>query len=150
MAKQDRPYTLINVIGGTDGVYEDHVEFLEKHLKLVTMQEFLENQQDLGQKIQAIYLWFKKPEATKELLQSLPNLKVIANSGVGVDHLDLKLISSFKVKVANTPSAVASPTADLGMALLMASARRIVEGTTESPIQHAFQNTLQFPNWGPM
>ncbi|XP_060100090.1 glyoxylate/hydroxypyruvate reductase B-like [Heteronotia binoei] len=128
MAKQDCPYTLISVIGGRDGVYEDHVEFLEKHLKLITMQEFLENQKDLSQKIQAIYLWFKKPEATRELLQSLPNLKVIANSGVGVDHLDLKLISSFKVKVANTPFAVASPTADLGMALLMASARRIVEG----------------------
>ncbi|XP_054841318.1 probable 2-ketogluconate reductase isoform X1 [Eublepharis macularius] len=128
MAKQDRPYTLINVIGGPIGVYEDHVEFLETHLKLITMEEFLENKQVLSQKIEAMYMWFKKPEATRELLQSLPNLKVIANSGVGVDHLDLKLISSFGVKVANTPFAVANPTADLGIALLMASARRIVEG----------------------
>ncbi|XP_048363098.1 probable 2-ketogluconate reductase [Sphaerodactylus townsendi] len=129
MAKQNcRPYTLISAIGGIDGVYEDHVEFLEQHLKLITMQEFLENQQELSQKIEAIYLWFKKPAATRELLQSLPNLKVIANSGVGVDHLDLKLISSFGVKVANTPFAVVNPTADLGIALLLASARRLVEG----------------------
>nr|XP_056710462.1 glyoxylate/hydroxypyruvate reductase B-like [Euleptes europaea] len=129
MAKQNsRPYTLINVIGGNDGVYEDHVEFLEKHLTLITMQEFLENQQELSQKIEAIYMWCKKPKATRELLQSLPKLKVIANSGVGVDHLDLKLISSFGVKVANTPFAVASPTADFGIALLLASARRLVEG----------------------
>lgn len=131
MEKQERPYTLIDVIGGAQGVYEAHVEFLKKHLRLVTMKEFLENKEVLSPKIQAVYMWWKKPEANKELLQSLPNLKVIANSGVGVDHLDLKLIASFGVKVTNTPSAVSNPTADMGMALLLASARRIVEGIIE-------------------
>ncbi|XP_066482396.1 probable 2-ketogluconate reductase isoform X3 [Tiliqua scincoides] len=128
MDQQGCPYTLIEVIGGAQGVYETHVEFLQKHLKLVTMKEFLENKEALGPKIQAIFMWWKKPEANKELLQSLPNLKVIANSGAGMDHLDLKLISSFGVKVANTPFAVSDPTADLGMALMLASTRRIVEG----------------------
>ncbi|NXB95582.1 GRHPR reductase, partial [Vidua chalybeata] len=58
---------------------------------------------------------------------SLPNLKVIANSGVGMDHLDLKPVASFGVKMANAPHAVSSTTADTGMALLLASARRLVE-----------------------
>ncbi|XP_028593364.2 putative 2-ketogluconate reductase isoform X1 [Podarcis muralis] len=128
MEENKHPYTLINVIGGTNGVYEDHVEFLEKHFKLITMKEFTENKQDLSHKIKAIFMWFHKPVVDRDLLQSLPNLKVIANCGVGVDHLDLKLISSFGVKVANTPFAVSNPTADLGMALMLASARRIVEG----------------------
>ncbi|XP_015446281.1 uncharacterized protein LOC102893089, partial [Pteropus alecto] len=52
----------------------------------------------------------------------------VAPAGAGLDHLDLKLIASFGVKVANTPDAVSSPTADLGMALLLAAARRVVEG----------------------
>ncbi|NXM67686.1 GRHPR reductase, partial [Serilophus lunatus] len=81
----------------------------------------------LSKKIQAIYLWWHKPVIDRELLQSLPNLKVIANSGVGMDHLDLKLIASFGVKMANAPRAVSSSTADAGMALLLASARRLVE-----------------------
>ncbi|XP_053099694.1 probable 2-ketogluconate reductase isoform X2 [Hemicordylus capensis] len=128
MEKQECPCTLINVIGGPDGIYEDHMEFLEKHFKLITMKEFLENKQVLSPKIKAIFMWCQKPAVNRELLQSLPNLKVIANSGVGVDHLDLKLISSFGVKVANTPFAVSNATADLGIALMLASARRIVEG----------------------
>ncbi|XP_062985866.1 probable 2-ketogluconate reductase [Elgaria multicarinata webbii] len=128
MEDQEYPYTLINVIGGTDGIYEEHVEYLEQHLKLITMKEFLENKQVLSQKIKAIFMWIHKPVANRELLQNLPNLKVIANSGVGVDHLDLKLLSSFGVKVANTPFAVSNATADLGIALMLASARRIVEG----------------------
>ncbi|KYO35427.1 putative ribosome-binding factor A, mitochondrial [Alligator mississippiensis] len=53
---------------------------------------------------------------------------MIANFGVGVDHLDLKLISSFGVKVTNTPFAVSNATADLGIALMLASSRRLVEG----------------------
>ncbi|NXR02273.1 GRHPR reductase, partial [Sagittarius serpentarius] len=82
----------------------------------------------MGKKVQAIYLWWHKPVIDPELLQSLPNLKVIANSGVGMDHLDLKLVASFGVKMANAPCAVSSSTADAGMALLLASARRLVEG----------------------
>ncbi|XP_060627646.2 probable 2-ketogluconate reductase isoform X1 [Anolis sagrei] len=128
MEEQELPYTLINVIGGLHGVYEDHVEFLEKHLKLITMKEFLENKETLRHKIQAVFLWFHKPVINRELLQILPNLKVIVNSGAGIDHLDLKLIFSFGVKLANTPLAVTNATADLGMALMLASARRIVEG----------------------
>ncbi|NXI77791.1 GRHPR reductase, partial [Rhipidura dahli] len=81
----------------------------------------------VGKKVQAIYLWWHKPAIDKEILQSLPNLKVIANSGVGMDHLDLKLIASFGVKMANVPHAVSNSTADTGMALLLASARRLVE-----------------------
>ncbi|NWU42052.1 GRHPR reductase, partial [Hylia prasina] len=81
----------------------------------------------VGKKVQAIYLWWHKPVIDKELLQSLPNLKVIANSGVVMDHLDLKLVAGFGVKMANAPRAVSSTTADTGMALLLASARRLVE-----------------------
>ncbi|NXJ98146.1 HPPR reductase, partial [Corythaixoides concolor] len=82
----------------------------------------------MSRKVQAIYLWWHKPVFDQELLQSLPNLKVIANSGVGMDHLDLTLVASFGAEMANAPRAVSSSTADTGMALLLASARRIVEG----------------------
>ncbi|XP_025971405.1 probable 2-ketogluconate reductase isoform X1 [Dromaius novaehollandiae] len=128
MGEGELPGLLVNEIGGIHGVLHSHVEFLKKHFYLITMKEFLEDRKHLSKKVQAIYLWWHKPVIDQELLQSLPNLKVIANSGVGMDHLDLKLVATFGVKMANAPHAVSSSTADTGMALLLASARRLVEG----------------------
>ncbi|NWW55468.1 HPPR reductase, partial [Pedionomus torquatus] len=128
MEGQELPYVLVDCVGGKHGVYEDHVEFLEKHFCLIPMKEYLENKKHLSEKIRAIYVWYHKPVVNKELLQSLPNLKIIANSGVGIDHLDLNLLSSYGVKLSNTPFVVSTDTADLGMALMLASSRRLVEG----------------------
>ncbi|XP_068951039.1 probable 2-ketogluconate reductase [Petaurus breviceps papuanus] len=128
MEDQKLPYILISSIEGPYGAHEGHLGYLKKHFNLVTMQEFLENNTYFSQKIQAIYIWGLKPHIDQELLQSLPALKIIVSPGAGLDHLDLKMIASFGVKVANTPHAVANSTADMGMALLLASARRILEG----------------------
>ncbi|XP_010153691.1 PREDICTED: glyoxylate reductase/hydroxypyruvate reductase-like [Eurypyga helias] len=128
MEGQELPYVLIDCVGGKHGVYEDHVEFLEKHFHLITMKEHLENKKFLGKKIRAIYMWYHRPVINEELLQSLPYLKIVASSGVGIDHLDLNLLSSYGVKVSNTPFAVSTDTADFGMALMLASSRRLVEG----------------------
>ncbi|XP_020842545.1 putative ribosome-binding factor A, mitochondrial [Phascolarctos cinereus] len=128
MQNQELPCVLISSFEGPYGVNEDHVEDLKKHFNLITMQEFLENKTHLSQKIQAIYIWGGKPHIDQELLQSLPTLKIIVNPGAGLDHLDLNMIASFGVKLANTPHAVTNSTADMGMALLLASARRILEG----------------------
>ncbi|NWR71939.1 HPPR reductase, partial [Centropus unirufus] len=128
MAGKKLPGVLILDIGGTHGVLEDIAALLKKHFCLITMKEFLENKREMSKKIQSIFVFECRPTINQELLESLPNLKVIGNSGVGVDHLDLKMIASFGVKVTNTPHAVADSTADMGMALMLASARRLVEG----------------------
>ncbi|XP_029897803.1 probable 2-ketogluconate reductase isoform X2 [Aquila chrysaetos chrysaetos] len=128
MAEEELPGVLILDIGGTHGVLENLAALLKKHFRLITMKEFLQNKKEMSKKIQSIFVFECRPTIDRELLESLPNLKVIGNSGVGVNHLDLKMISSFGVKVTNTPHAVADPTADIGMALMLASARRLVEG----------------------
>ncbi|OXB63502.1 hypothetical protein ASZ78_013473, partial [Callipepla squamata] len=128
MEDQELPCVLIDCIGGKHGVYEDHAEFLKERFCLITMKEYLENKKSIGNKIRAIYMWYHKPVIDEELLQSLPNLKIVASSGAGIDHLDLNLLSSYGVKVSNTPFIVSTDTADLGMALMLASSRRLVEG----------------------
>ncbi|XP_021241794.1 uncharacterized protein LOC110393353 isoform X2 [Numida meleagris] len=128
MEGQELPCVLIDCIGGEHGVYEDHAEFLKECFRLITMKEYLENKKFLGEKIRAIYMWYHKPVINEELLQSLPNLKIVASSGVGIDHLDMNLLYSYGVKVSNTPFTVSTDTADLGMALMLASSRRLVEG----------------------
>lgn len=128
MGDQDLPGVLVSGFEEPSGICKDHVGELQKHFNLITMQDLLENKTQVGPKIQAVYIWHGKPVVDQELLQSLPALKIVANAGAGLDHLDLKLIASFGVKLANTPQAVSSPTADMGMALLLAAARRVVEG----------------------
>uniref|UniRef100_A0A8B9TS37 Glyoxylate reductase/hydroxypyruvate reductase n=1 Tax=Anas platyrhynchos TaxID=8839 RepID=A0A8B9TS37_ANAPL len=127
MSEQELPGLLILDIGGTYGVQENIVALLKKHFCLITMKEFIENKKEMSKKIQSVFVFECRPTVDQELLESLPNLKVIGNSGVGVDHLNLKMISNFGVKVTNTPHAVADSTADIGMALMLASARRLVE-----------------------
>ncbi|MFZ0931812.1 MAG: D-glycerate dehydrogenase [Syntrophobacteraceae bacterium] len=64
----------------------------------------------------------------KEVLERAPGLKVIANNGVGYDHIDIGAASARRIPVTNTPGVLTDETADLTFALILASARRIVEG----------------------
>ncbi|MGZ3375221.1 MAG: 2-hydroxyacid dehydrogenase [Phenylobacterium sp.] len=57
-----------------------------------------------------------------------PQLKLIASFGVGVDHIDVPAANAKGITVTNTPGVLTEDTADLTMALIMAVARRIVEG----------------------
>jgi lactate dehydrogenase-like 2-hydroxyacid dehydrogenase len=57
-----------------------------------------------------------------------PQLKLIANFGAGVDHIDVTTATERGVTVTNTPGVLTEDTADLTIALIMAVARRIVEG----------------------
>jgi len=55
-------------------------------------------------------------------------LKLIANFGVGVDHIDFTAANARGITVTNTPGVLTEDTADLTMGLIMAAARRMVEG----------------------
>ncbi|MDE2487770.1 MAG: D-glycerate dehydrogenase [Alphaproteobacteria bacterium] len=55
-------------------------------------------------------------------------LKLIANFGAGVDHIDVAAATARGIAVTNTPGVLTEDTADLTMALIMAVARRILEG----------------------
>lgn len=101
---------------------------MKQHFKLVTHEELLQNPSLHGAKIQVLFLWVNKPMLLPSLLSSLPALKLVANGGVGIDHIDVPHLNSLGVKVSNTPRVVSNATADMAMGLLLASARRIVEG----------------------
>ena len=54
-------------------------------------------------------------------------LKVIANLAVGYDNIDVEAATKKGIAICNTPDVLTDTTADLAFALLMATARRIVE-----------------------
>jgi glyoxylate reductase len=62
------------------------------------------------------------------LLALCPRLRVVANVAVGVDNVDVAACSARGVVVTNTPDVLTEATADLAFGLLLAAARRIVEG----------------------
>ncbi|KAK5641358.1 hypothetical protein RI129_009905 [Pyrocoelia pectoralis] len=69
----------------------------------------------------------------KEVLNKAgPQLKVIATMSVGFDHLDLNEIKRRKIKVGYTPDVLTSATAELTVALLLATSRRILEANEEA------------------
>lgn len=66
----------------------------------------------------------------EEVFSKLPNLKVVSTVAVGYDNIDVKAATRHRVMVTNTPGVLTDTTADLTWALLLATARRIVEGDT--------------------
>jgi glyoxylate reductase len=62
------------------------------------------------------------------VLDAAPELRVVANHAVGVDNVDLDAAAARGVVVTNTPGVLTEATADFARALLLAAARRVVEG----------------------
>ena len=57
-----------------------------------------------------------------------PRCKILANFGVGYNHIDAAAARASGVEVSNTPGAVTDATADIGMTLMLMTARRAGEG----------------------
>lgn len=64
----------------------------------------------------------------ESLLRQAHRLRVVANYGVGYDNIDLEACTKRGIAVSNTPDVLTDATADLTFALILAVARRVVEG----------------------
>ncbi|NKB82353.1 MAG: D-glycerate dehydrogenase [Nitrospirales bacterium] len=78
-----------------------------------------------------------------ELLERAPRLRVISTMAVGTDHIDVAACTQRGIPVGHTPGALTETSADLAFALLMAAARRVVEGVDYVKAGH-------WKSWGPM
>jgi glyoxylate reductase len=77
------------------------------------------------------------------LAQAGPRLKLIANYGAGVDHIDVTTARQHGILVSNTPGVVTEDTADMAMALILGVTRRIPEGL-------ALMQSGNWEGWSPM
>ena len=60
-----------------------------------------------------------------------PQLKLVANYGAGVDHIEVEEARAKGITVTNTPGVMTEDTADMAMALILAVTRRIPEGLAQ-------------------
>ncbi|QSB18488.1 D-glycerate dehydrogenase [Pseudomonas sp. 15A4] len=65
-----------------------------------------------------------------ELLDLAPKLKAVSSVSVGVDNYDIEYLTRRGILLTNTPDVLTETTADTGFALIMATARRVVELAT--------------------
>jgi len=63
-----------------------------------------------------------------ELLAAAPGMRIVANVAVGYDNVDLAACTRRKIVVSNTPGVLDETTADFAWTLMMAVARRLIEG----------------------
>ena len=78
-----------------------------------------------------------------DFIRALPqHVKLIANFGAGVDHIDIAAAVDKGVVVTNTPGVLTEDTADMTMALLLAVPRRIVDGVE-------VMKAGEFKGWSP-
>ncbi len=79
----------------------------------------------------------------REVIDAAPRLRVISNYAVGYNNIDVEYATRKGIVVTNTPGVLTDATADLTWALLLAVARRIVEGDS-------MMRQGQFRGWSPM
>ncbi|MFT4412952.1 2-hydroxyacid dehydrogenase [Fredinandcohnia humi] len=79
----------------------------------------------------------------KELMDTAPNLKVIANLAVGFDNIDVAYATEKGIAVCNTPDVLTDTTADLTFGLLLSTARRLVEAAE-------FVKNGEWKSWSPL
>ena len=76
----------------------------------------------------AAFITYSHPRVDGPLLDRAPNVKVVSNHGVGVDHIDVAAAVERNIPVGNTPGCLDGSTADMTFALILATARNIVIG----------------------
>lgn len=79
----------------------------------------------------------------KALLDQAKDLKVISNMAVGYNNIDIEAAKEKGIRVTNTPGVLTETTADLTFALLMSTARRLVESTE-------YLKSGRWETWSPM
>ncbi len=79
---------------------------------------------------------------TKEVIDRLPNLKIIANYAVGYNNIDVKYANKKGIVVTNTPDVLTDATADVAMGLILACSRRFCEADR-------FRREGKFEGWKP-
>lgn len=89
-------------------------------------------------------LWtFISDKIDKELFDAAPKLKIVSNMAVGYNNIDIEAAKERGIIVTNTPDVLTDTTADLAFALLMATARDLMNA--EKILREG-----KWTSWGPL
>ena len=121
-----RPAVLV-----TKKVYPEAIEYLKRSFDVdyegtdegLTAEQFCERVRGRQAVISQL-----TDKLSAEVIDRLDGVRVISNVAVGFDNIDVAAATRRSIFVTNTPDVLTETTADFAFALLMAAARRVVEG----------------------
>ena len=127
----------------TKRIYPEAIEYLREHCDVDYVEhddglagtELLERIRGKQAVVSQLIDKFTAP-----VIESLDGMKIIANVAVGFDNIDVPAATRKGILVTNTPDVLTETTADFAFALLMAAARRVVEG-------HHYVHSGQWRKW---
>ncbi len=127
----------------TKRIYPEAIQYLKEHCQV----DYVDNDEgitaeQLKERIrgkQAVVAQLMN-RFSADVIDSLDGVKIIANVAVGFDNIDVPAATRKGILVTNTPDVLTETTADFAFALLLAAARRVVEG-------HQFVHAGQWRKW---
>lgn len=127
----------------TKRIYSEAIDYLKQHAEVeyVDTDDGL-NAEDLASRIRGKQGVVSQltDKFSAEVIDRLEGIRVIANVAVGYDNIDVPAATRRGIQVTNTPDVLTDTTADFAFALLMAAARRVVEG-------HHYVHSGQWTKW---
>ncbi|KAF1707295.1 2-hydroxyacid dehydrogenase [Pseudoxanthomonas sacheonensis] len=111
-------------------LFDDVIARLEEHFEVVStsgVAEYTPEQISAALSKASGALVTLNERIGAEQIAAAPQLRAVANVGVGYNNLDIPALSRAGIIATNTPDVLTETTADFGFALLMATARRITE-----------------------
>jgi len=111
-------------------IFDEVLAIIKEHFEVeVNQSDTLLSPEMLIKKLQgkagAIILLTERID--EDVLSHCPELKIVSNIAVGYDNIDVETCTRRGVMVTNTPGVLDDTTADFAWALLLATARRVVE-----------------------
>jgi glyoxylate reductase len=130
----------------TEPIVESVIQKLEQHFEVVVGErgQFYDEASllEVIGDFDALLPMLSSP-VTEKVLNAGNRLKVVANHAVGYNNIDIEAAQRAGIKVANTPGVLSESSADCAMALLLATARKIVEAQD-------FLYEGKFDGWDPL
>lgn len=117
-----------------DGIDKDGLFMLEEAGFDVSTQKIPQDELSSHLKNYEVLIVRSATKVRKELIDSAPNLKVIARAGVGLDNIDVEYAKSKGIQVFNTPKASSRSVAELTMAHIYTIARMMHSSNRTMPV----------------
>jgi glyoxylate reductase len=128
----------------TKPVFPEAMEFLKSQVSIdANLEDRVLSKQELISRLQGRQgaVTLLTDIVDREVLESIPDVRIICNIAVGFNNVDIENASRLGILVTNTPGVLTETTADFAWTLLMAAARRIVEGDS-------FARSGEWKAWG--
>ena len=106
-------------------LHSSQITRLQEHFNVLLKNDL---KADKDRKDVAALIVYPSIRVDADLMDTLPNLRVISSHSVGYNHIDIEAAKKRGIRIGITPNVLNNSTAEVALTLMLACARRVVEG----------------------